>query len=125
MVLVTVLQASIVVCKIHKHVLSSAAQQDAPRNSMQDTWHSTERACTRVSEFYSMFYHMLASLLLMVGFQLLCGTCKKSPDHVQVTDTPGLLNRAEADRNAMERLTIACMAHLPTSILFVLDLTGA
>ena len=24
----------------------------------------------------------------------------------------------------MERLTLACMAHLPTSILFVLDLTG-
>ena len=45
--------------------------------------------------------------------------------NVQVTDTPGLLNRRDADRNAMERLTLACMAHLPTSILFVMDLTGA
>lgn len=43
---------------------------------------------------------------------------------VQVTDTPGLLNRQEEERNAMERLTIACMAHLPTSIMFVMDLTG-
>ncbi|BDA42683.1 probable nucleolar GTP-binding protein 1 [Coccomyxa sp. Obi] len=42
----------------------------------------------------------------------------------QVTDTPGLLNRAEEDRNAMERLTVACMAFLPTSVLFVMDLTG-
>lgn len=42
-----------------------------------------------------------------------------------MTDTPGLLNRRDEDRNAMERLTLACMAHLPTSILFVLDLTGA
>jgi nucleolar GTP-binding protein len=41
-----------------------------------------------------------------------------------VTDTPGLLNRKEEERNAMERLTIACMAHLPTSVLFVMDLTG-
>ena len=43
---------------------------------------------------------------------------------LQVTDTPGLLNRAEEDRNAMERLTVACMAFLPTSVLFVMDLTG-
>jgi hypothetical protein len=41
-----------------------------------------------------------------------------------VTDTPGLLNRAEEDRNAMERLTVSCMAFLPTSVLFVMDLTG-
>lgn len=43
---------------------------------------------------------------------------------LQVTDTPGLLNRAAEDRNAMERLTLACMAHLPTCVLFVMDLTG-
>ncbi|KAL4859859.1 Nucleolar GTP-binding protein 1 [Chlorella vulgaris] len=42
----------------------------------------------------------------------------------QVTDTPGLLNRAEEDRNAMERLTLACLQHLPTAVLFVVDLTG-
>ena len=42
----------------------------------------------------------------------------------QVTDTPGLLNRADEDRNAMERLTVACMAHLPSSVLYVMDLTG-
>lgn len=39
-------------------------------------------------------------------------------------DTPGLLNRAEADRNAMERLTLACLQHLPTAVLFIADLTG-
>lgn len=43
---------------------------------------------------------------------------------LQVTDTPGLLNREEEDRNAMERLTLACMAHLPSSVLFIMDLTG-
>lgn len=44
--------------------------------------------------------------------------------HFQVTDTPGLLNRKDADRNAMERLTLACLQYLPTSVLFVTDLTG-
>lgn len=42
----------------------------------------------------------------------------------QVTDTPGLLNRPLEERNAMERLTLACLTHLPSSILFVLDLTA-
>lgn len=42
----------------------------------------------------------------------------------QVTDTPGLLDRPDQERNAMERLTLACLAHLPTSVLFVMDLTG-
>ena len=41
-----------------------------------------------------------------------------------LADTPGLLNRAEGDRNAMERLTLACLQHLPTAVLFVADLTG-
>lgn len=42
----------------------------------------------------------------------------------QVTDTPGLLKRPLSERNAMERLTLACLNHLPSSILFVLDLTA-
>ena len=41
----------------------------------------------------------------------------------QVTDTPGLLNRLDEDRNAMERLTLASLEHLPTAVLFVADLT--
>lgn len=41
-----------------------------------------------------------------------------------MTDTPGLLDRAEGERNAMERLTLACLAHLPSAALFVMDLTG-
>ena len=43
---------------------------------------------------------------------------------LQVTDTLGLQNRAEEDCNAMERLTLACMAHLPTSLLLVIDVNG-
>ncbi len=43
---------------------------------------------------------------------------------LQVTDTPGLLKRPLSERNAMERLTLACLNHLPSSILFVLDLTA-
>eukprot|EP00891_Asterochloris_glomerata_P003705 jgi/Astpho2/3705/gw1.00060.28.1_t len=41
----------------------------------------------------------------------------------QITDTPGLLNRPDEDRNAMERLTLASLQHLPTAVLFVVDLT--
>jgi nucleolar GTP-binding protein len=42
----------------------------------------------------------------------------------QVTDTPGLLARKDADRNDMERLTLACVTHLPTVVLYVADATG-
>ena len=42
----------------------------------------------------------------------------------QVTDTPGLLNREEKDRNEMEMLTLASLQYLMTSVLFVMDLTG-
>lgn len=41
----------------------------------------------------------------------------------QVTDTPGLLNRPDADRNAMEMLTVASLEYLPTAVVFVMDLT--
>ncbi len=41
-----------------------------------------------------------------------------------MTDTPGLLRRPEGERNAMERLTLAALAHLPTAAVFVADLTG-
>ncbi len=41
----------------------------------------------------------------------------------QVTDTPGLLDRADGTRNAMEMLTLAALDCLPTSVLFVMDLT--
>ena len=42
----------------------------------------------------------------------------------QVTDTPGLLPRSPSrERNSMERLTVATLEHLPTAVLFVLDLT--
>ena len=43
---------------------------------------------------------------------------------MQVTDTPGLLQRPLSERNAMERLTLACLHHLPSAVLFVLDLTA-
>jgi nucleolar GTP-binding protein len=42
----------------------------------------------------------------------------------QLTDTPGLLARPAAERNAMERLTLACLAHLPTAVIFVADPSG-
>lgn len=42
----------------------------------------------------------------------------------QVMDTPGLLDRPEVERNEMERLTYASMAHLPTAVIFVIDPTG-
>ncbi|GIL55842.1 hypothetical protein Vafri_11344 [Volvox africanus] len=41
----------------------------------------------------------------------------------QVTDTPGLLRRPDAQRNRMEQLTLAALGCLDTAILFVIDLT--
>lgn len=42
---------------------------------------------------------------------------------LQVTDTPGLLSRSDEFRNKMELLTLAALQHLPTSVVFVADLT--
>ena len=42
----------------------------------------------------------------------------------QVMDTPGLLDRPEDERNEMERLTFASLAHLPTAVIFVIDASG-
>ncbi len=39
-------------------------------------------------------------------------------------DTPGLLDRPADERNEMEKLTFASLAHLPTAVLFVIDPTG-
>jgi nucleolar GTP-binding protein len=41
----------------------------------------------------------------------------------QVTDTPGLLARPDDFRNKMELLTLAALDHLPSSVMFVFDLT--
>lgn len=62
--------------------------------------------------------HACTRPALAAGFQTVPPFCPST------TDTPGLLNRAEEDRNAMERLTLACLQHLPTAVLFVVDLTG-
>jgi len=43
----------------------------------------------------------------------------------QVMDSPGLLVRSSDDkRNEMESLTLAAMQHLPTAVMYVLDLSG-
>ena len=47
-----------------------------------------------------------------------------SGERYQVTDTPGLLARADAERNDMEGLTLAALEHLDNVVLFVVDLTG-
>jgi len=41
----------------------------------------------------------------------------------QVTDTPGVLSRGDDERNKMELLTLAALDCLPTSVLFIIDLT--
>jgi nucleolar GTP-binding protein len=48
----------------------------------------------------------------------------KSGERYQVMDTPGLLDRPESERNEMEKLTFASLAHLPTGVIFVIDPTG-
>lgn len=42
----------------------------------------------------------------------------------QVMDSPGLLVREDNERNEMESLTLAAMQHLPTAVMYVMDLTG-
>lgn len=42
----------------------------------------------------------------------------------QVMDSPGLLLRENEERNEMESLTLAAMQHLPTAVIYVMDLTG-
>lgn len=43
----------------------------------------------------------------------------------QIMDSPGLLRRDEGDsRNEMEELTLAAMSHLPTAVMYVMDLSG-
>ena len=42
----------------------------------------------------------------------------------QIMDSPGLLRREDGARNEMEQLTLAAMSHLPTAVMFVMDLSG-
>lgn len=43
----------------------------------------------------------------------------------QIMDSPGLLRRDDGEtRNEMEKLTLAAMSHLPTAVMFVMDLSG-
>ena len=43
----------------------------------------------------------------------------------QIMDSPGILLRDDVDRrNEMEELTLAAMSHLPTAVMYVLDLSG-
>ena len=48
----------------------------------------------------------------------------QQPTKCQVMDSPGLLPRSDEARNEMEDLTMAAMRHLPTGVVFVLDLSG-
>eukprot|EP00934_Nitzschia_sp_Nitz4_P007223 Nitzschia sp. Nitz4//scaffold76_size158648//14244//15796//NITZ4_002529-RA/size158648-augustus-gene-0.124-mRNA-1//1//CDS//3329557794//7213//frame0 len=43
----------------------------------------------------------------------------------QIMDSPGLLARPDEKRNEMEELTLAAMRHLPTAVMYVMDLSGA
>ena len=42
----------------------------------------------------------------------------------QIMDSPGLLHRPDEQRNEMEALTLASLQHLPTAVMFVMDLSG-
>lgn len=42
----------------------------------------------------------------------------------QIMDSPGLLVRPDSERNQMEALTLAAMQHLPTAVMYVMDLSG-
>lgn len=45
-------------------------------------------------------------------------------DRLQVIDTPGVLDRNHEERNTLERLTLASVQHIPSTVVFVTDSTG-
>ena len=51
------------------------------------------------------------------------GHFDRGTERFQILDTPGLLDRPMAKRNAMERQAISALAHLANGVLFVLDPT--
>lgn len=63
-----------------------------------------------------------------IAMLLSSSTSKKSfaiSQLCQIMDSPGLLRRDDGERrNEMEQLTLAAMSHLPTAVMFVMDLSG-
>lgn len=55
---------------------------------------------------------------------LMVGHVESDEARFQVMDTPGVLLRADDERNAMEGLTLTSVKHLPSRIVFVMDLSG-
>lgn len=51
------------------------------------------------------------------------GHVERGGHRYQILDTPGLLDRPMAERNAMERQAISALTHLADGVLFVLDPT--
>jgi len=52
---------------------------------------------------------------------IIVGHFARDDKRYQVVDTPGLLDRPMADRNEIERQTVAALSHLQGVVLFILD----
>ena len=64
---------------------------------------------------------MLKGVLLPKDINIKTATLANA-EYCQIMDSPGLLARTE--RNEMEQLTMAAMQHLPTAVIYVMDLSG-
>lgn len=110
------------------HIFEHDPIEDETEQSQESTVVSPTRTVIDEDDIYLGNDYMDDDIDLYTGKKLHGQDKKKGNknkgERYQVMDTPGLLDRPEEERNEMERLTYASLAHLPTGVVFVIDPTG-